>query len=194
MGTLKYINLLLHKDIHLQRVKYIINEHSMNINVFLLFLSFVFLQIERERERGYIKLVIRRNGLKVYLSFFFDGVLWRIFLLLWANRLYLIFNTGLKKMAPSCLRYFLSSSTRSTWLWFCPLRTLSNDWLSYYLFPLTGRSPHFRFGVPANHLASLSFLPVSGDPSEVTKYKHLWVSPLWPTFFLNGHSLMACYC
>ena len=65
--------------------------------------------------------------------------------------------------------------------------------LSYYLFPLTGRSPHFRFRVPANRLASTFFLPVSGDPSEVTKYKHLWVSPLWPTFFLNGHSLMACY-
>ena len=64
VGTLKYINLLLHKDIHLQRVKYIINEQSMNINVFLLFLSFVFLQIERERERerGYIKLGIRRNS------------------------------------------------------------------------------------------------------------------------------------
>ena len=41
----------------------------MNINVFPLFFSFVFLQIERER--GYIKLGIRRNGLKVYLSFFF---------------------------------------------------------------------------------------------------------------------------
>ena len=27
---------------------------------------------------------------------------------------------------------------------------------SYYLFPLTARSPHFRFWVPANHLASLS--------------------------------------
>ena len=106
VGTLKYINLLLYKDIHLQRVKYIINEQSMNINVFLLFLSFVFLQIERERERGYIKLVIRRNGLKVYLSFFFVGVLWRIFLLLRANRLNLIFNTGLKKMAPPCPRYF----------------------------------------------------------------------------------------
>ena len=35
--------------------------------------------------------------------------------------------------------------------------------LSYYLFPLTGGEPHFRFGVPANHLASLSPLPVSGD-------------------------------
>ena len=65
---------------------------------------------------------------------------------------------------------------------------------SYYLFPLTGRSPHFRFGVPANHLASLFFLLVSGDLSEVTKYQHQLVSPLWPTFFLNGHSLTACYC
>ena len=51
VGTLKYVNLLVHIDIHLHRVKYIINEQSMNINVYLLFLSFVFLQIERERER-----------------------------------------------------------------------------------------------------------------------------------------------
>ena len=36
----------------------------MNINVFLLFFSFVFLQIERERE-WYIKLGIRRNSPKV---------------------------------------------------------------------------------------------------------------------------------
>ena len=35
----------------------------MNINVFLLFCSFVFLQIERGRER-YIKLGIRRNSPK----------------------------------------------------------------------------------------------------------------------------------
>ena len=51
MGTLKYMNLLLDIDTHLQRVKYIINEQSLNINVFLLFFSFDFLQIERERER-----------------------------------------------------------------------------------------------------------------------------------------------
>ena len=51
VGTLKYMNLLLHIDIHLQSVKYIINEQSMNINIFLLFFSFVFLQVERERER-----------------------------------------------------------------------------------------------------------------------------------------------
>ena len=145
---------------------------------------------ERERERGYIKLVIMRNGLKVYVSFFFDGVLWRIFLLLRANRLYLIFNTGLKKMASSCPRYPSSSFTRSTWLWLCPLRTLSNNWLFPFLFPLTGGSPHFRFRVPANRLASTFSCQVTRVRSPSI---NIW-SPLWPIFFLNGHSLMACYC
>ena len=126
MGTLKYINLLLHIDIHLQRVKYIINEQSMNINVFLLFLSFVFLQIERER--GYKKLGIRRNGLKVYLSFFsLTEFLWRIFPLLRANRLYAIFNTGLKNLAPSCPRYFFVFFYPEYWLWFRLPQTLSNN-------------------------------------------------------------------
>ena len=59
---------------------------------------------------------------------------------------------------------------------------------SYYLFPLTGRSPHFRFGVPANHLASLFFLSVSGDPSEVTKYKHLFLTViLWWVATVNSN-------
>ena len=68
MGTLKYINLLLHIDIHLQRVKYIINEQSMNINVFLLFLSFVFLQIERER--GVYKIGYKEKWSQSLLIFF----------------------------------------------------------------------------------------------------------------------------
>ena len=75
VGTLKYINLLLYKDIHLQRVKYLINEQSMNINVFLLFLSFVFLQIERERERerereGVYKIGYKEKQSQGYLSNF----------------------------------------------------------------------------------------------------------------------------
>ena len=40
--------------------------------------------------------------------------LWRIFLLLRANRLYAIFNTGLKKMAFSIRNIVMSSSTRNT--------------------------------------------------------------------------------
>ena len=104
--TLKYMNLLLHIDIHLQSVKYIINEQSMNINVFLLFFSFVFLQIERERERERVyNIRYKEKQSQGYLSYFFDGVPWRIVLLLRANRLYAIFNTGLKNLGPSCLRY-----------------------------------------------------------------------------------------
>ena len=124
MGTLKYINLLLHIDIHLQRVKYIINEQSMNINVFLLFCSFVFLQIVRERERGYIKLGIRRNSPKV--TSYLDGFLWRIFLLLRADRLYLIFSTGLKirlLLVRDFFRLFLPGVLD---FGFRPPRTLSN--------------------------------------------------------------------
>ena len=72
----------------------------MNTNVFLLFFSFVFSlsstwEKEKERERGYIKLGIRKNSPKVHLSYF-DGFLWRICLLLRADRLYLIFSSGLK--------------------------------------------------------------------------------------------------
>ena len=166
----------------------------MNINVFLLFFSFVFFQIERERER-YIKLGIRRDSPKVtYLifrrgstgeSFFFNGLIdfmlflklaWRKWLLRVSQNFFVFFY----------LEYlgFGSFSYEP-----CPITIFS-----YYLFPLTGRSPHFRFRVPANHLASLSFPLVSGDLSEVTKYQYLLVSPLWPTFFLNGHSLTVCYC
>ena len=66
----------------------------------------------------------------------------------------------------------------------CPTNNFSS-----YLFPLTGRSPHFHFGVPANHLASLFFLPVSGDPSEVPKYKHLVVTViLWRLATVNSNT------
>ena len=34
---------------------------------------------------------------------------------------------------------------------------------SYFFFPLTGRRCHFRFRVPANHLASIFVLLLSGD-------------------------------
>ena len=148
MVTLKYMNLLLHIDIHRQSVKYIINEQSVNINVFLPFFSFVFFQIERERERGYTKLGIRRNSPKGTYLIFLTGFHWRIFLLLRANRLYAIFNTGLKNLGPSCPRYFFVFFTRSTGFWSvchepCPITNFS-----YYLFPLTGG------GVPTSVLGS----------------------------------------
>ena len=38
------------------------------------------------------------------------------------------------------------------------------NWFSYSRFPLTEGGGYFRFGILANHLASMFFLPLSGDP------------------------------
>ena len=190
MVTLKYMNLLLQlytpSKCQIYN-KWTVHEHKC------LFFSFVFLQIERERG-GYTKFGIRRHSPKgtYFLFFFFFFLmefLWRIFPLLRVNRLYAIFNTGLKNLGPSCPRYFFVFFTRSTGFWSvchepCPITNFS-----YYLFLLTGGSPHFRFRVPANRLASTF-------PCQATRVRspsiNIW-SPLWPIFFLNGHSLMASY-
>ena len=142
--------------------KHIIIGQSTNINVFS---WLVFLQIEREREResGIQNLGIKENGPKVtYLifrrgstgeSFFFHGLIDFV----------LFFYTGLKNLGSLLSQLFFCLQTGVKWLWFvCPLQTLLKNCLSYYLLPLRGRSPHFRFGVPANHLASLFLFP--GQP------------------------------
>ena len=135
------------------------------MSFFFSFLSFsVFLQIERER--GYIRLGIRRNSPKVYLSYF-DGFLWRIFLLLRALLL-----AGVLGFSSVCHEP-------------CPTTNFS-----LFLFSLTRRRCHFRFRVPANHLASTFFLPVSGDPSEVTEYQHLLVSTLTHILYFDGLLLL----
>ena len=150
----------------------------MNINVFLLFCSSVFLQIvrERERERGYIKLGMRRNSPKVTYLISLMEFLLRIFLLLRADKLYLIFNTGLKNLAPSCPRYFLSSSTRSTGFGSvyhepCP----KTNFLIFYF--------RWRKGVPTSILGSkpIVWLLPSSFPCQATRV----TSPstnIWPGF------------
>ena len=128
--------------------------HELKCLSSFLFFRFQSFFKKRERERGYIKLGIRRNSPKVYLSHF-DWFLSRIFLLLRALLL------------PGVLGF--SSARHKP----CPTTNFS-----LYLFSLTGRSPHFRFRVPANHLASL-FLPLVGwflratgcHPSQVTEYR-----------------------
>ena len=62
------------------------------MSFFFSFLSFSFKS--RERERVY-KIGYKEKQSPSYLSYL-DGFLWRIFLLLRADRLYLIFGTGLK--------------------------------------------------------------------------------------------------
>ena len=142
--------------------------------------------------------------------------LWRVFLFLRANRLYAIFNTGLKKMASSCLAEFLRLLLPGV---------LGFGSVSYETCPITNFLIYFRWreGVPTSVLGSqpiiwlLSSSPWSGDfflglldvtqvPfffHQVTQYKHLFF-PFWPGFVtlgltyilscFNSHSLTACYC
>ena len=161
----------------------------MNINVFLLFFSFVFLLVEREREMVY-KIGYKEKQSQSYLSYL-DGFLWRIFLLLRADRLYLIFSTGLKIRLLLVRDFFFSSSfTRSIWLWVPsatnPVQQLTS---SFFFFRRREEGATSVFRVPANHLASTFFLPVSGDPSEVPKHKHLFLTViLWRLATVNSNT------
>ena len=121
------------------------------------------------------------------------GFHWRILLLSRANRLYAIFNTGLKNLGPSYPRYVFVFFTRSKWLWVCLPRAPSNNWPFYFLFPLTGRSPHFRFRVSANHLASPSFPLVSGD-LRLLSTNICWYPLCDLHSFLTVTFLTGCHC
>ena len=166
----------------------------MSINVFLLFFSFVFSlsstwERERERERGYIKLGIRRNSAKVYLCFF-DGFLWRIFLLLRALLLPGVLGFSSDCHEPCPTTNFLFSFFR--WreeggtsilgskpiIWLLPSSPWSDDPLGLlYVTP-------YPILFPSGHQVQTS------------------VFPFWLGFVtlgltdilscLNGHSLMAC--
>ena len=142
------------------------------MSFFFSFLSFsVFLQIERERERERVyKIGYKEKQSQSYLSYL-DGFLWRIFLLLRADRLYLIFLVLARRyfrlLLPGVLGF---SSIRHKP---CP----TTNFLIVY-FRWREGSPHFRFGVSANRLAS-TFLPLFGrflratrcHPSQVTEYR-----------------------
>ena len=76
--------------------------------------SFLFFRFFKLREReGVYKIWYTEKQTQSYLSYFSTGFHWRIFLLSRANRLYAIFNTGLKNLGPSCPRYVFVFFTRS---------------------------------------------------------------------------------
>ena len=127
------------------------------------FLDFCFSSKLRERESGIQNLGIKVKWPQSYLSYFLTGFHRRIFLLSRANRLCSIFLHWLEEPGVPRVSVILLSSTRSKMAMVRLPRALLKNWLSYYLLPLRGRSPHFRFGVPANHLASLFSPLVSGD-------------------------------
>ena len=122
-----------------------------------------------------------------YLLFFLMEFLWRMFPLLRANRLYAIFNTGLKKWLLR-VRDILFVFFYPEYLAFGSVRhepCPTSDFLIIYF--------RWREGVPTSVLGSQSiiWLLPSSFPCQATwvrsPSKNIWF-PLWPTFFLYGHS------
>ena len=161
------------------------------MSFFFSFLSFSFKL--RERERVVYKIGYKEKLSQSYLSYFSTGFHWRIFLLLRANRLHAIFNTGLKKMASSCLAEFLRLLLPGV-LGFGSVSYEPCQTTNFLIINF-----RWREGVPTSVLGSqpiVCLLP-SSFRCQATRVRlpsiNIW-SPLWPTFFLNGHSLIACYC
>ena len=144
----------------------------MNINVFLLFFSFFSIQIERERERErerVYKIGYKEKQSQSYLSYL-DGFLWRIFLLLRALLLPGVLGFSSVRHEPCPTTDFLFSFFR---------------WREEGATSVLGSQP-------------IVWLLPSSFPCQATRVRspstNICWSPLWPTFFLNGHSLTACYC
>ena len=146
------------------------------------FLDFCF-SSNWERERVVYKIwVYRRNGPKVtYLifrqgstgeSFFFHGLIdFKLFLILaWRTRVPRVSDIllGVNGYGSVCHEPF----------------PIINFLIIYF---------RWGEGVPTSVLGSqpttwlLPSSPSGVRRPEVTKYQHLLISPLWPTFFLNGH-------
>ena len=150
-------------------------------------MTFAFLQIERERE-WYTKFGYKGKWPQSYLSYFTTGFHWRIFLLSRANRLYSIFLHWLEEPGVLLVSGILLSSARSKMAMVRLPTTDPAQKLAFFLFTSAeGR------GVPTSvlgsrpiiwQLSSSSWCPATWVRSPST---NICLSPLWPTFLLNGH-------
>ena len=145
------------------------HEHKC-LSSFLFFVFSLSSNWEREREReGIYKIGYKEKHSQSYLSYL-DGFLWRIFLLLRALPL------------PGVLGF--SSVCHEP----CP----TTDFLFSFF--------HWQEEGTTSVLGSqpIVWLLPSSFPCQATRVRspstNIRWSPLWPTFFLNGHSLTACYC
>ena len=134
--------------------------------LFFRFQSFFKLR-ERERERVY-KVEYKEKQSQSYLSYL-DGFLWRIFLLLWALLWPGVLGFSSVRHEPCPTTNFLFSLFR---------------WQEEGATSVLGSQPIVWF-LPSSF--SCQATQVRSPSTNIC-----W-SPLWPTFFLNGHSLTACY-
>ena len=126
---------------------------STNINVFSCFCP----SSNWERESGKRNLSIKEKCPQSYLSYFWRGSTGESFffhgLIDFVLFLVLAWGTRVSHVSVN----LLSSARSKMAIVRLPAMNPAQKLLSSYLLPLRGREPHFRFGVPANHLASLSF-------------------------------------
>ena len=157
------------------------------MSFFFSFLSFsVFLQIERERERVY-NIGYKEKQSQSYLSFFFffDGYLWRISLLLRANRLYAIFSTGLKKWLLR-VRDILFVFFYPEYLALVPSATNPVQQITFLLFiSADGKESPLPFQGPSQSFGFSLLPPWPGDPLGL-----LYVTP-YPILFPSGHQVQT---
>ena len=157
--------------------------------IWMSFLGFILFQIEREREVN--KIWVERKNVPKLLILFSTGLHWRIFLLSRAKRLCSVFSTGLKDFGVPRVSVNLLSLARSKMAMVRLPRALLKK-LPFFLFTSAeGKGTPLPFGVPANHLASLSF-PFRCPATWGHLSANIW-SPVWPTFLPNGHFLTAWY-
>ena len=154
MVTWKYIKSFTTYIYTFRVSKHIIGQ-STNINVFSDFC--LSSNWERERESGKRNLGIKEKCPQSYLSYFRRGSTGESFffygLIDFVLFLVLAWGTRVSHVSVNLL-----SSTRSKVAMVrLPAMNPAQKLTFFPLLPLRGREPHFRFGVPANHLASLSF-------------------------------------
>ena len=161
-------------------------------------------------------------------TYLFDGLLRRVFSLLRVDGIYLCISLWLEGIKFLFLSKILSifftrslvrdsppsvhddlcsknSSSPGVWHEIHSPRPLSQNWFSYSLFPLMEEGGYFRFGILANHLASIFFLPPSGDllgllyvpvphslPIRSQSTNICWF-PFWPGFVTWGIDLDSSF-
>ena len=101
-------------------------------------------------------------------TYLFDRFLRRVFSLLRVDRILCIHKAlawrhGFFLLVQDSFRFLYPEFGARSPPPICSRRPLFQNWFSYSLFLLTEAGGYFRFGILANHLASIFFLPLSGD-------------------------------
>ena len=141
---------------------------------------------ERERESGIQNLGIKEKWPQSYLSYFSTGFHGRIFLFSRVNRLYAIFNTGLKNLGSLVSQIFFCLQPGILAMVRLPATNPAQKPTFLLFTSAEGKESPLPFWGPSQSFG-FSLLLLGVQRPEVTKCQHLLISPLWPTFSLNGH-------